>query len=474
MAHIGVRLSRVEGRTAMGDPMFTFDPKMADLILDQCRRRLSLNPVPLDFGSHVHERPNVLDGWVDEGGHDARDVLALYNEHLAPGVVSADSPRFLAFIPNAPTKAASLFDMIVSCSSLGGVSWLESAGVVLAENQALDVIAREVGLPAGAGGCFVSGGSAGNLSALLVAREESKSEGVGVPPGGIAISSQAHSSVAKAAFVLGMEVFVVTGDDHRLTGESLRRWCDANPRLRERVVAVVGSAGTTNAGIVDDLDGIADVCAANRWWFHVDGAYGAAGVFAPSAKGLFSGIERADSMIVDPHKWLFSPLDCAALLYRNPAMAKAVHTQDAAYLAVLHSGSVPETPRTGPWNPSDYAYHLSRRARGLPFWFSLAVHGVGAYRIAIESAISHAKEAASAISACPYTELVRDPVLSVVLFRRLGWTPAQYVEWSDRLIEDQIAFVTPTAFDGETIARMAFIHPDTDDGIVDTILSSMA
>jgi len=458
----------------MGDPMFTFDARMADLILEKCRERLSLNPVPLDFGSHAHEMANALDGWVGPGPHDPKDVLDLYSRHMGPGVVSADSPKFLAFIPNAPTKAAALFDMLVSCSSLTGVSWLEAAGVVAGENQALGVIAEEVGFPDGAGGCFVSGGSAGNLSALVVAREKAAARLSPSLRPAVVVSAQAHSSVAKAAFVLGMDTLIATTDDHRLTGASLRRWIKENTEEVRRVVAVVGTAGTTNAGIVDDLDGIAQVCEESKWWFHVDGAYGGAGVFAPAVRHLYKGIERADSMIVDPHKWLFAPLDCAALLYREPAYAKAIHTQDAAYLDILHDGGVTETPKNGPWNPSDYAYHLSRRARGLPFWFSLAVHGVEAYRVAIQAAITHAHEAARAIVACPYTELVREPELSVVLFRRVGWGPDDYAQWSARLLEEQIAFVTPTAFDGETMARLAFIHPDTDHAIVDAILSSMA
>ena len=142
--------------------------------------------------------------------------------------------------------------------------------------------------------------------------------------------------------------------------------------------------------------GVADVADEHSLWFHIDGAYGgAAALFAPSVRARFAGFERADSFIVDPHKWLFAPFDCAALVYRRPNLAKAVHTQDAQYLEVLHS----ENPEE--WNPSDYAFHLTRRARGLPLWFSLAVNGLDAYRDAVEAGLAIAQRAAERIAERP-------------------------------------------------------------------------
>ena len=232
---------------------------------------------------------------------------------------------------------------------------------------------------------------------------------------------------------------------------------------------MVATAGTTNAGIVDDLAGVADVAAEHSLWFHIDGAYGgAAALFAPSVRAQFAGFERADSFIVDPHKWLFAPFDCAALVYRQPNLAKAVHTQDAQYLEVLHS----ENPEE--WNPSDYAFHLTRRARGLPLWFSMAVNGLDAYSEAVEAGLAMAQRAAERVSESPHVELVRDPGLSIVLFRRPGWDKADYEAWSADLLNAQIGFVTPTSWEGETVARFAFLHPNTTVEMVDEILRSMA
>jgi len=453
----------------MSAGMFDYDPAMTELILAACRQRLSLDPVPLDFGGLVDSLDAELTGLMQAKGNDAATVLGLFVEKLSSAVVSCDSPRFLSFIPAAPTKASLLFDMFVSCSSLHGTSWLEAAGVVVAENQALGVLAERAGLPAGAGGCFVSGGSAGNLSALMVARDTASHRRQADAPARplIAISEDAHSSVGKALQVLGVGALTVPVPGHRLTGEALRAVLHEHP-CADDVVGVVATAGTTNAGIVDDLDGVADVAAERALWFHIDGAYGgAAALFAPSVREAFRGFERADSFIVDPHKWLFAPFDCAALVYRRPNLAKAVHTQDAHYLEVLH-----ENPEE--WNPSDYAYHLTRRARGLPLWFSMAVNGLDAYVDAVEAGLAIAARAAERIEARPEVELVREPGLSIVLFRRHGWTKPEYDDWSARLLHDQVGFVTPTSWEGETVARFAFLHPETSVEMVDEILDTMS
>ncbi|HEV2342533.1 MAG TPA: pyridoxal-dependent decarboxylase [Actinocrinis sp.] len=455
-------------RDASPHRMHTYDARLADLVFDYMRDRLQLDPVPLDHPGERAKLDDALAGLLDAHGHDPAQVLSVYAEQLAPAVISCDSPRFLSFIPAAPTKAALLFDMVVSCASLQGISWLEAAGAVAAENQVLRLIVNLADMPESAGGCFVTGGSAGNLSALVVARETGRHRlGLGAyDRTRIAVSDQTHSSVINALRIIGVEPLVVPTTDHRFTGTDLRA-----ALVRDTgdapVIGVVATAGTTNAGIVDDLAGIAATARESDLWFHVDGAYGGAGLFAPSVRAKYNGIEHADSFVVDPHKWLFAPFDCAAVLYQQPHLAKAVHTQDASYLDVIHTDSPEE------WNPTDYAYHLTRRARGLPLWFSLAVHGTDAYRDAIEAALSVTKAAADLIRRHPELELIREPELSAVLFRRKGWTPADYDAWSRRLLAGQVAFVTPTSWEGETVARFAFLHPGTALAMVEEILATV-
>ena len=280
------------------------------------------------------------------------------------------------------------------------------------------------------------------------------------------VSTDAHSSIINTLNLLEMSALVVETTDHRLTAEAVNAALDEDPDVSD-VAAVVCTSGTTNAGIIDDLAGVGEIAKQRGWWFHVDGAYGGSGIFARSLRDKYTGIEQADSFILDPHKWLFTPFDCCALIYREPELARATHTQDASYLDVIHVSD-------GEWNPTDYAYHLTRRARGLPLWFSLAVYGLDAYREAIEAAVRLARETAILIKATPHLELIREPDLGVVLFRRLGWKPADYDAWAQALHDEEIAFIPPTKWDGETVGRFAFLHPHTTMDLVKEILDRTA
>ena len=454
----------------MGHEMFKYDAALTDAVFDYCRERLAMVPVPLDFGSLAAIPDHALDGLISPDGHDPAKILNFFKEQLATSVVSIDSPGFLAFIPNAPTKNSLLFDMVVSCSGLNGTSWLESAGVVVAENQALAFLAQLAGMPEGSGGAFVSGGSMGNLSSLTVGRDVGRGRRPDIAPHELrfAISADAHSSIGTALHVLNVGALLVEPDDHRFTRAHLEAAMAADPHP-ETVIGVVATSGTTNAGIVDDLEGLGSYANQRELWFHVDGAYGGAALFSPTHRDLLAGIRHADSFVVDPHKWLLAPLDCAALIYKNPTVARKILAQQASYLDILHT----EDDELYEWNPSDFAIHLSRRARGLPFWFSLVTNGTTNYETAIQSAIDLAQRTVAMIESMDHVEMVRPSSLSIVLFRRKGWDAERYAQWSQQLLRDQVAFVTPTKWEGETVARLAFLHPDTPNEMVRQILESM-
>jgi glutamate/tyrosine decarboxylase-like PLP-dependent enzyme len=168
---------------------------------------------------------------------------------------------------------------------------------------------------------------------------------------------------------------------------------------------------------------------------------------------LFTGIERAGSFIVDPHKWLFATYDCCALLYRQPELARAAHSQHAGYLDAIDREV---------WNPWDYGVHLTRRARGLPFWFSLATHGTNRYTAAIEQTLATARVVAQGIQSIPQLRLIVKPTLSVVLFDRPGWDDAAYRRWSRRLALEGRILCIPTVWKGRTALRLAFVNPATE------------
>ncbi|MFQ6171644.1 pyridoxal phosphate-dependent decarboxylase family protein [Oryzobacter sp. R7] len=421
---------------------------------------------PLDRTATPEELERAVGQTITAEGLGGVEAMRLFAEDLAPACLSTDHPRYLSFIPCAPSDASVMFDLVVGASSIYAGSWLEGAGAVYAENQALRWVADLVGLPEGAGGVFVPGGTIGNLSALHAARATARHRAPeGVRPFRVAATAGAHSSIASACDVMDAELVPVEADERwRLTGPNLRRVLEEHGP--ETFFAVVATSGTTNFGIVDDLASVAEVCREHGIWFHVDGAYGGAGLAAPSVRELYTGIEHCDSFIVDPHKWLFAPFDCCALLYREPALARAAHTQRAGYLDVLTDA--PD------WNPTDYSVGLTRRARGLPFWFSLVVNGTDAYTAAIEHTLDVARFAEEEVTRRPYLELVRERDLSVIVFRRLGWTPADYQAWSDRMLADEFAFVVPTAHDGETLARFAIVNPETSTDDIAAILDTMA
>ncbi len=476
--------------------MHRYDPSteaLAQAVVQYALDRVRLDPPPLD-GPRTAIDLDRLGPTITEDGLGGMEALRVFCEHLAPATISQDHPRAVSFVPTAPTEAAVLFDLVVGASSIYAGSWMEGAGAVWAENQAIRWIADLAGFPVGAGGVFVSGGTAGNLSALVTARDVARRRwGDRSVRWYVMVGAGAHSSIAAAARVMDIGVIKVPSDaTGRLRADDLRRSielaradgiavgdADREPGLASDVpatpkgvvFAIATTGGTTNLGLVDDLAGVSQIAHAEGLWFHVDGAYGGAALAAPSVRPLFDGIETADSFIVDPHKWLFAPFDCCALVYRDPVTAAHAHTQQAAYLDVLQDD--------GDWNPSDYAMHLTRRARGLPLWFSLATHGTAAYTDAIEAAITVTREIAEEIRDTAHLELLFEPELSVVVFRRRGWTAEQYHEWSDRMLAEQHAFCVPTSVAGsdgamDTVLRFCVVNPRTTTDDLRGILATLA
>jgi L-2,4-diaminobutyrate decarboxylase len=452
--------------------------KLREEIFAYARTRLEYNPPPLDGPQSPEFLLAQAGKTITEAGIGGTKALRVFSEILAPATISTDHPNYLSFIPSAPTEASKLFDLIVSASAIYGGSWMEGAGAVHAENEVLSWLASEVGFDSEAGGVFVQGGTLGNLSALVAARHQAKKtlleQGKDLPAKWKFIcSSEAHSSLKAAAAVMDVEIIKADVDSRgKLTGNALKAILDdmsgaggENSTAIESVFAIVATAGTTNFGIVDELDSIAQVAMENKIWLHIDGAYGLAGIISPESRPLYSGIEQADSFIVDPHKWLFAPFDACALVYKNPEIARDAHTQHGDYLEVL--------TETGDWNPSDYAYNLTRRPRGLPLWYSLATHGIAAYRAGVKQNIDLARQIADEIKSRPDLVLVREPELSVVVFEKKGWVLSDYSEWSTRLLARQQAFVVPSSHQGKPNARFAIVNTKTEFSELVKILDSM-
>jgi L-2,4-diaminobutyrate decarboxylase len=456
--------------------MHNIDIDVVELSLDVIKfaiGRITDRDPQLGFPKKAEELKALVGETVTPKGIGGEKAFALFRDVLVKASVPIDHPRHLAFVPASPTRSAVMFDLVTSAASVHGAFWLEGAGCIFAENQAMEWLVSLTGMPRGTFGVFTSGGTEANLSAIVAARECWRQRDTEMErERGIVIASDgAHSSISAMAKVIDADVVLIPTESE-LTGGRLRETIERmHPGLRRRVFAVIATAGTTNSGIIDDLNGIADVCRDNEVWFHVDAAYGGGALAARSVRHLFNGIERADSVTIDPHKWLFSPYDCGAVIYRDPAFAKKAHSQEGSYLDIFNDD------QWNGFNPSDYQIQLTRRVRGLPLWFSLAMHGTDRYSQAIERGIELARIAGRLINYADHVELVRPPSLSCVLYRRKGWSASDYREWTYRNHKSGFALVTPTKWRNpggpETVARFCFINPDTTEDDIARILETM-
>ncbi len=456
--------------------MHNIDLDLVEMTMDVMKyaigRITNANP-ELGFPKKAEELKALVGETITEKGIGGETAFKLFRDILMKASVSIDHPRHLAFVPASPTRAAVMFDLVTSASSVHGAFWLEGAGCIFAENQAMKWLVSLTGMPEGSFGVFTSGGTEANLSAMVAARENwrTQDESKKFERGIVIAAITAHSSIKAMAKVIDADVILVETED-RFEEKLLRETIEnLTPQERSRVFAVIATGGTTNAGIIDDLAGIAKICKAENLWFHVDAAYGGGALSARSVRHLFNGIEEADSVTIDPHKWLFSPYDCGAIIYKNPELAKAAHSQEGSYLDIFSDEGAQG------FNPADYQIQLTRRVRGLPLWFSLAMHGTTRYEQAIERGIELARIAGQMIKRSKHTQLVREPGLSCVLFRRVGWSAEDYRNWTYRNHKSGFALVAPTKVrrgnEFETVARFCFINPDTTEQDITDILATM-
>lgn len=434
----------------MSDP-FPQNPHALRQMLDWAQARITDGPDPKAGAKTFAELEAAMGGTITEAGRDWAAAFKVFTDVIVPSIRPYDHPASLAFVAAAPSPAASSFDAVLGSAEIFAGNWDAGSGAIHAENQALAWLADCAGWPASAGGVFVAGGTNGNLSALHAARQAWVNARRARPERWrILCSDEAHSSIAAVALVMDAELVKVPADAQgRMSGAAAR----SALAQTDGVFAIVGNAGATNCGAVDDLAGLADLAAEAGLWLHVDGAYGLAALADPGTRSVFKGIERADSFIVDPHKWLFAPYDCCALLYRNPLKAAQAHGQRAAYLDTIDQAA---------WNPSDYALHLTRRARGLPLWFSLATYGTEAYAQAIATTRALSQRLADGIDAMDGLELILGPQLTVILFRATNRTDEEVEAWAETQRRSGALLCLPTTWRGEKVLRICLVNPSTD------------
>jgi len=380
--------------------------------VDMLVARLCDPSIPPLLRASPAEMRDRLAGPPPAAGQEFDAILERLDRDVLPFMSRGDHPGFLAFVPFCGTWPGALGDFIASACNIYAGSWMESAGPTQLELEVLGWFKQWIGYPAGAGGVLVGGGSAANLTAIACAREalagQMSHELVGY------VSDQAHSSLARAARVLGFrpeQLRVLPSDaQFRLDPQILGAAMDADLRAGRRPLFVSATAGTTNTGAIDPLAALGALCRERGVWLHVDAAYGGFATLTERGRELLRGIEAADSVTLDPHKWLYQPYECGALLVREDHALRTAFQMTPDYLQDSFVGDEV--------NLSDRGVQLTRSSRALKVWVSLQYFGVDAFAAAIDRSLDLARLACERVQASDVLELMAPPSLGVVCFRR--------------------------------------------------------
>ena len=391
-------------------------------------------------------------------GRPLAELLAVL-DHAATKGLNPSSPGLMAFIPGSGIVAAAIADLLADVLNRYTAEAFPAPGLVALEADVLRWLADLFDLPAGAAGMLTSGGSMAMLSAVVTARHARLGDDFAA--GTLYTSDQAHHSVAKSARLAGFPadaVRVVPVDaDLRLDPAALAAAVAADRAAGRRPFCVVATAGTTNTGTVDPLPALADLAAAEGLWLHVDAAYG--GFFQLTERGRerMRGIERADSLVLDPHKGLFLPFGTGGLLVRDGDLLRAAHTGRAA-----HSGPaadyLQDIEDVGLPRFADYGPEFTRDFRGLRLWLPLHLHGVDAFRAALDEKLDLAEYAHDELAADPHVTVLGRPELSTVVFRHERDTP----ELLRRVNAERRVYLSSTRLGGRHVGRICVLNHRTD------------
>ena len=396
-----------------------------------------------------------------EHGMAPEDALAILDRDVFPYCMNLKHPRFFAFVPSPSNFASVIGDLLTVGHNVFAGSWLGGSGAAALETVMIDWMAAKCGFTDEAEGLFLSGGSMANLTALAVARHHKLGDDFG--DGTIYYSDQTHSSIDRALRVLGFAKRqirrVPTDDGLRISLPALREMTTADPRP----FCVVANAGTTSTGAVDPLNELADFCAERNLWLHADGAYGAATLLTARGRKALAGVERVDSLTLDPHKWLFQPLECGCLMVPNGRLLKETYAINPAYLEDIHR-------HQEEINFCDRGVQLTRYSRAVKLWFSLQVFGLAKFRAAINRGFELAEFAEADLRREGW-EIVTPAQMAIVTFRHPLLDDKGHADLAEELTASGFAFLSTTVLGGRTALRLCTINPrTTDDDIRETIV----
>ena len=415
----------------------------------------------VDHFAHGAEGPAIVRGGADElrdalGGPlpqepgDALEAMHRLTDVALANMQHGDHPRFFARVPGPSSFTGVLGEWLGTGFNAIAASWAGGSGPATVELVVLDWLREAIGLPEGTDGVLVSGGSLASITALAAARAHAG-------PGVAYLSDQTHSSIGRGLHALGFageQIRVLaSGADLRLGIDALERAIAEDRAAGRRPGFVVATAGTTNTGAVDPLPELADLSAREGLWLHVDGAYGAPAALCERGRGVLDGMQRADSLVLDPHKWLFAPYDVGCVFVRPGVLDAAFH-MDPEYLLDVRA-------RSGEVDLRNRSLELSRRSRALKLWLTIQTHGMRGIAAAIERGIELAERAEALIRADRRWTIVTPAQLGIVTFALDGADDAEHATRAARLADDGYAAVTTTTLHGRSALRLCTINPRT-------------
>src|SRR5437870_1765580 len=407
---------------------------------------------------------SLFDQNPPETACDPNELLAQLERDVFPNNLHVDHPRFFAFVPVPNNFVSTMADALAAGFNIFNGTWLGGSAAAAVELGVVQWLCRICGLPTTAGGLFVSGGSMANLTGLVAARHTLLQDRIDAAT--VYLSDQTHSSVERALRVIGFsreQIRKLESDiNFRLSIKMLRAAIAYDRRAGLRPFCIVANAGTTNTGAVDPLSELADLAAKEKLWLHVDGAFGAASILSKRGREMLDGLDRADSLTLDPHKWLFQSFECGCVLVRDAAILKSAFKIKADYLRDVYR-------ETEEINPCDYGIQLTRSFRALKICLSLAIFGVAAFRLAITRGFELAELAERELRARKGYE-VRSPAQMATVCFRFGKSDELQTRLVDAMIKDGFALLTSTALRGAVALRLCTINPrTTEEDIVETV-----
>jgi aromatic-L-amino-acid decarboxylase len=403
-----------------------------------------------------------------EQGMEFEAVLEQLERDVFPNSMHVNHPRFLSYVPGPGNFVGAMADALISGYNIFAGTWISGSGPAAVELTVIDWLREICGMPKSTGGLFVSGGTMANLTALAVARYVK----LGERPEGAAVyfSDQAHSSLEKALRVIGVPDpnarKIPSDSEYRLPVSDLAKWVAEDRAAGKRPFCVIASAGTTNTGAIDPLRELSAFCRQQDLWLHVDGAYGAAAAISDRGRELLEGIDLADSLSLDPHKWLFQPFEIGCVLVRDIANLRDTFRILPDYLKDTQQYSAE-------FNFTDHGLQLTRSFRALKLWMSIKVFGMAAFRAAIDRGFAQAEFVEARLRRMPGWEIVTPAQMGIVCFRYSSADDAAHMRLVQTVLQDGFALITSTVLKHRSVLRTCTINPRTTNDDIDQSLERL-